>query len=133
MTALAAIEAGRHLVMVTKEAECIIGPILAHRARQKGVVHTPVDGDQPSLLIGLIGWARVLGLPIVAAGKSSESDFVWDPEAGTVTAWEKAVPAADFAAAFGKLGSDPLSLLDARARLPFPRATLRTTGRPAVR
>ncbi len=123
-TALAAIEAGRHLVMVTKEAECIIGPILAHRARQNGVVHTPVDGDQPSLLIGLIGWARRLGLPIVAAGKSSESDFVWDPEAGTVTAWEKAAPAADFAAAFGRLGSDPLALLAARNRLPFPRATV---------
>lgn len=123
-TALAAIEAGRHLVMVTKEAECIIGPILAHRARQNGVVHTPVDGDQPSLLIGLIGWARTLGLPIVAAGKSSESDFVWDPEADTVTAWEKAVPARDFAAAFGKAGSDPLALLEARARLPFPHATV---------
>jgi predicted homoserine dehydrogenase-like protein len=124
MTALAAIEAGRHLVMVTKEAECIIGPILAHRAKQNGVVHTPVDGDQPSLLIGLIGWARRLGLPIVAAGKSSESDFVWDPEAGTVTAWEKAAPAPDFAAAFGKPGTDPLGRLEARARLPFPRATV---------
>ncbi|MEN5081656.1 flagellar biosynthesis protein FlgA [Bosea sp. TWI1241] len=123
-TALAAIEAGRHLVMVTKEAECIIGPILAHRARQKGVVHTPVDGDQPSLLIGLIGWARMLGLPVVAAGKSSESDFVWDPETDTVTAWDEAVPAEGFAEIFGKAGYDPRALLEARARLPFPRTTV---------
>ncbi|MGW9329143.1 NAD(P)H-dependent oxidoreductase [Bosea sp. NPDC055594] len=122
--ALAAIENGRHCVMVTKEAECIIGPILAHRAKAKGVVHTPVDGDQPSLLISLIGWARMLGLPIVAAGKSSESDFVWDPEAGTVTAWETPAEAKDFAAAFGRLGSDPLPLLAERAKLPFPRATV---------
>jgi predicted homoserine dehydrogenase-like protein len=122
--ALAAIENGRHCVMVTKEAECIIGPILAHKAKQNGVVHTPVDGDQPSLLIGLIGWARMLGLPIVAAGKSSESDFVWDPETGTVTAWETPADAKDFAAAFGRLGSNPLPLLAERAKLPFPRATV---------
>ncbi|MFW5833117.1 MAG: flagellar biosynthesis protein FlgA, partial [Pseudomonadota bacterium] len=53
-TARLAIEAGRHVVMATKEAEVVVGPILAHRAAERGVVHTPVDGDQPSLLIGLV-------------------------------------------------------------------------------
>lgn len=86
-TALAAIETGRHVVIATKEAEIVVGPELARRAAERGVVHSPVDGDQPSLLIGLIGWARMLGLPLVCAGKSSESDFVWDQEAETVTAW----------------------------------------------
>ena len=124
VTALAAIENGRHLVMVTKETEVVIGPILAHLAAQRGVVHTPVDGDQPSLLIGLIGWARMLGLPVVAAGKSSESDFVWDIEDGTVTAWETPVPAGQFAACFGDKASEPMALLAERAKLPFPRTTV---------
>lgn len=73
-----AIDAGRHLAMVTKEAESVIGPALKLKAKSAGVVHCLVDGDQPSLLIGLISWARTLGLDIVAAGKSSEYDFVYD-------------------------------------------------------
>lgn len=80
-----AVEAGRHVAMVSKEADCVVGPLLAHMAGKRERVVTPVDGDQPSLLIGLISWAEVLGLEILAAGKSSEYDFVFDPEAGTLT------------------------------------------------
>lgn len=56
-----AIESGWHIVMVSKEVDSVIGPELAEMATV-GRVYTPVDGDQPSLLIGLISWARVLGL-----------------------------------------------------------------------
>ncbi len=83
--ALEAIEAGRHVALVSKEADSVVGPGLAALARERGLVVTPVDGDQPSLLIGLASWAEVLGLEIVAAGKSSEYDFVFDPASGAVT------------------------------------------------
>lgn len=63
-----------------KEVDSVVGPGLSLRARQNNVIVTPVDGDQPSLLMGLITWAEVLGLDIVAAGKASEYDFVFDPE-----------------------------------------------------
>jgi predicted homoserine dehydrogenase-like protein len=96
--ALLAIEAGRHVVMVSKEADGVVGPILAHKARAAGLVHTPVDGDQPSLLIRLVEWARGLGLEITAAGKSSEYDFVLDPDGETVTANRRTVAAPGFAA-----------------------------------
>ena len=82
--AVLAIDAGRHLAMVTKEAESVIGPELQQRAKAAGVVHCLVDGDQPSLLIGLVSWARTLGLEIVAAGKSSEYDFVYETKDGSV-------------------------------------------------
>jgi predicted homoserine dehydrogenase-like protein len=82
---LMAIEAGRHVALVSKEADSVVGPGLARLAREKGVVVTPVDGDQPSLLIGLATWAEVLGLEIIAAGKSSEYDFVLDAATGNVT------------------------------------------------
>ena len=95
-TALAAIEAGKHVVLATKEAEIVVGPELAARAAERGVIHSPVDGDQPSLLIGLVDWARTLGFPVVCAGKSSESDFVFNPETQTITAWGETVSAADF-------------------------------------
>lgn len=79
-----AIEAGLHVALTSKEVDSVIGPGLARLAQQKGRVVTPVDGDQPSLLIGLVTWAQVLGLEIVAAGKSSEYDFVFDAASGTI-------------------------------------------------
>jgi predicted homoserine dehydrogenase-like protein len=82
---LAAIDARRHVALVSKEADSVVGPGLARLARENGVVVTPVDGDQPSLLIALASWAEVLGLEIIAAGKSSEYDFVLDAATGNVT------------------------------------------------
>ncbi|CAN1499112.1 COG4091 Predicted homoserine dehydrogenase [Rhabdaerophilaceae bacterium] len=82
--ALASIEAARHVLLVTKEADSVAGPFLAHLARSKGVGITPVDGDQPSLLIEMVTWAETLGFEILAAGKSSEYDFVFDAARGTV-------------------------------------------------
>lgn len=79
-----AIARGMHVVMVSKETDSVIGPILGKKAREKGLVYTTGDGDQPSMLIGLISWGRALGLEIVGAGKSSEYDFVYDPIAKKV-------------------------------------------------
>ncbi|WLE00756.1 flagellar biosynthesis protein FlgA (plasmid) [Agrobacterium leguminum] len=92
-----AIDAGFHVALVTKEVDSVIGPELAARAKRRGRVVTPVDGDQPSLLIGLITWAQVLGLEIVAAGKSSEYDFVYDPVHGTLTSNGHSITCPDFA------------------------------------
>ncbi len=77
--AMRAVESGWHVVMVSKEVDSVVGPELSARAAANGRVYTPAEGDQPSLLIGLISWARVLGLKILSAGKSSEYDFVYDP------------------------------------------------------
>ena len=84
-SALAALAEGKHVAMVTKEADCVAGPILQAKATAAGLIYTPVDGDQPSLMVALVGWARMLGLEIVCAGKSGEYDFVLDAAAGTVT------------------------------------------------
>jgi len=79
-----ALEARKHIALVSKEADSVIGPGLARRAREERLVVTCVDGDQPSLLINLVSWAQVLGLDIVAAGKASEYDFVFDPVSGRI-------------------------------------------------
>lgn len=68
----------RHVVLASKEAAVIVGPILHELATRNGVVYTEVEGDQPSLLIGLVSWARMLGLDIIGIGKSSEYDYVLD-------------------------------------------------------
>jgi predicted homoserine dehydrogenase-like protein len=110
----AAIDAGKHVAMVSKEADCVVGPALYHKAKQAGLVHTPVDGDQPSLLIRLVAWARALGLEVIAAGKSSEYDFVFDPSSGTVTANRRTTGAAEFAELWS-LGGDRAATLMARS------------------
>jgi predicted homoserine dehydrogenase-like protein len=79
-----AIENGKHVVMVTKESDCVVGPILNRLAENSGVVYTPADGDQPSLLIGLISWAEALGFEIACAGKAGELDFVYDRDSNTI-------------------------------------------------
>jgi predicted homoserine dehydrogenase-like protein len=80
-----AIAHGKHVAMVTKETDAVIGPILHHMAERAGVTYSPVDGDQHGLLIGLVLWARSLGLEVVCAGKAHMDDFVYDPQAHTVT------------------------------------------------
>ena len=71
-----AIERGMHVVMVSKETDSVVGSILARKAAERGLVYTTGDGDQPSLLIGLISWGRVLGMNIVGAGNSSEYEVI---------------------------------------------------------
>ena len=80
----AGIRSGKHVVLASKEADSVIGPMLYRKARAAGLVYSQVDGDQPSLLIKLVAWARELGLEVLAGGKASEYDFVYDPAAETV-------------------------------------------------
>lgn len=94
--ALASIEAGKHVALVTKETDSVVGSYLARLARERNLVCTTVDGDQPALLIGLVTWAETLGLPIIAAGKSSEYDFVFDAESEVMTSEARSAPTPGF-------------------------------------
>jgi predicted homoserine dehydrogenase-like protein len=67
--ALAAFQHGKHVVMVTVEADAYCGPLLAHRARQASVVYSLAYGDQPALICDLVDWARAAGFTVVAAGR----------------------------------------------------------------
>jgi predicted homoserine dehydrogenase-like protein len=103
--------------MVTKEAECVVGPLLARRARVAGVPYTLVDGDQPSLVIGLISWARLLGLPVVAAGKSSEYDYVFDPATATLRWTDREIAAPGLARLWHLDGADPHTVVRTRSEI----------------
>jgi len=60
---------GKHVVMVTVEADAFCGPILARKAAEAGVVYSLAYGDQPALICDLVDWARTAGFPVVAAGR----------------------------------------------------------------
>ena len=85
----AALRHGKHVAMVSKEPDSVVGSLFHRKAKAAGLVYTPVDGDQPSLLMQLVVWARVLGLEILCAGKTSEYDFVYDPAAKRVTSLDR--------------------------------------------
>jgi len=67
--ALEAFRNGKHVVMVTVEADCFCGPMLARKAAQAGVLYSLAYGDQPALICDLVDWARAAGFPVVAAGR----------------------------------------------------------------
>ncbi|MFZ1428229.1 MAG: SAF domain-containing protein [Geminicoccaceae bacterium] len=70
--ALAAIEARRHIVMVNVEADVLAGPLLAAKARERGVVYSMAYGDQPALVAEMVDWARAAGFSVAAAGKGTK-------------------------------------------------------------
>ena len=67
--ALAAFRNGKHVVMVTVEADAMCGPLLARRAQEAGVVYSLAYGDQPALICDLVDWARAAGFNVVAGGR----------------------------------------------------------------
>jgi predicted homoserine dehydrogenase-like protein len=67
--ALEAFRQGKHVVMVTVEADAFCGPLLARKAAEAGVVYSLAYGDQPAIICDLVDWARAAGFPVVAAGR----------------------------------------------------------------
>jgi predicted homoserine dehydrogenase-like protein len=84
--ALAAIDSGKHVIMVNVEADVLCGPLLAERARAKGLVYSMAYGDQPAIICELVDWVKSCGFELTSAGKGmnfepryrySTPDTVW--------------------------------------------------------
>lgn len=73
LIALSAIKNGKHMVMLNVEADITIGRYLAAEAKRAGVVYTGAAGDEPACVLELIGFARSLGMNVVAAGKGKNN------------------------------------------------------------
>jgi len=67
-----ALERGVHVVMVTVEADVVVGPYLHELARRNGAVYSMAYGDQPAIICELVDWARTCGFDVVAAGKGTK-------------------------------------------------------------
>lgn len=84
--ALKAIDGSKHIVMVNVEADVMCGPLLATKAREKGLVYSMAYGDQPAFICELVDWVRSCGFELISAGKGmnfeppyrySTPDTVW--------------------------------------------------------
>ncbi len=122
----AAIRSGKHVAMVSKEADSTVGPLLKAMAREAGLVYTPVDGDQPSLLMQLVIWARVIGLEVLCAGKSSEYDFVYHRSEKRVVSLDHVSPASGISEVWdlGNKGAGAVAAERARILKEIPQHTV---------
>ncbi|MFC1916113.1 NAD(P)H-dependent oxidoreductase [Chloroflexota bacterium] len=64
-----ALQEGKHVVMVTVEADALLGKALKELADEKGLVYSLGYGDQPALICDEVDWARTSGFEVVCAGE----------------------------------------------------------------
>lgn len=70
---LAAMERGKHLVMMNVEADVTIGAYLRSEADRLGVVYSLGAGDEPSSCMELIEFVTAMGHRIISAGKGKNN------------------------------------------------------------
>jgi predicted homoserine dehydrogenase-like protein len=64
----AAIDNGKHVVLMNAELDGTVGPLLKRRADAAGVIYTNVDGDQPGVTMNLYRFVRGIGARPVLCG-----------------------------------------------------------------
>jgi predicted homoserine dehydrogenase-like protein len=64
----AAIERGKHVVLMNAELDGTVGPLLHRRALEAGVVLSGCDGDQPGAQMNLYRFVRSIGLEPLVCG-----------------------------------------------------------------
>lgn len=62
------IDGGTHVVLMNAELDGTVGPLLAHKARQAGVIYTACDGDQPGVQMNVYRFARSIGAEPLVCG-----------------------------------------------------------------
>ena len=81
------IKKGKHIILVNVEADVTCGKYLSDLAKENKVVCSMAYGDQPSLIMEMVEWARLNGFFVTCAGKGtkyhptfeySTPDTVWD-------------------------------------------------------
>ena len=87
---LAAMERGKHLVMMNVEADVTIGAFLKAEAERLGVVYSLGAGDEPSSCMELIEFVSAMGHTIVSAGKGKNNPLNIDATPDAYAAEAKA-------------------------------------------
>ncbi|WP_440680694.1 NAD(P)H-dependent oxidoreductase [Candidatus Pelagibacter sp. HIMB1623] len=66
------IKSKKHLILVNVEADITCGKYLSDLAKENGVICSMAYGDQPSLILEQIEWARLNGFEVICAGKGTK-------------------------------------------------------------
>ncbi|MHA3980935.1 NAD(P)H-dependent oxidoreductase [Halovulum sp. GXIMD14794] len=87
---MAAIEHGKHMVLMNAELDGTVGPVLKAKADAAGVILTGCDGDQPGVQINLLRFVESIGLiPRVCGNIKGLQDRYRNPttQAGFAKQW----------------------------------------------
>ena len=66
------IENKKHVIMVNVEADVLCGKYLSDLASKNNVICSMAYGDQPSLILEQIEWAKLNGFEVICAGKGTK-------------------------------------------------------------
>jgi len=66
------IENKKHVIMVNVEADVLCGKYLSDLAKKNNVICSMAYGDQPSLILEQIEWAKLNGFEVICAGKGTK-------------------------------------------------------------
>jgi len=66
------IQAKKDIIMVNVEADVLCGKYLSDLAKENDVIYSMAYGDQPSLILEQIEWARLNGFFVTCAGKGTK-------------------------------------------------------------
>ena len=62
----------KHIILVNVEADVTCGKYLSDLAKENNVICSMAYGDQPSLILEQIEWARLNGFKVICAGKGTK-------------------------------------------------------------
>ena len=62
----------KHIILVNVEADVVCGKYLSDLAKKNNVICSMAYGDQPSLILEQVEWARLNGFSVVCAGKGTK-------------------------------------------------------------
>ena len=62
----------KHVILVNVEADVTCGKYLSDLAKENNVICSMAYGDQPSLILEQVEWARLNGFSVVCAGKGTK-------------------------------------------------------------
>jgi len=66
------IQVKKNIIMVNVEADVLCGKYLSDLAKENNVIYSMAYGDQPSLILEQIEWARLNGFFVTCAGKGTK-------------------------------------------------------------
>ncbi len=66
------IQSKKNIIMVNVEADVLCGKYLSDLAKENNVIYSMAYGDQPSLIVEQIEWARLNGFFVTCAGKGTK-------------------------------------------------------------
>jgi predicted homoserine dehydrogenase-like protein len=92
---LAAIERGKHVIMMNAELMSTLGPILKLHADRAGVIFTNDDGDQPGVIMNLYRYVKGLGVkPLLCGNIKGLQDPYRNPttQANFARQWKQKAP-----------------------------------------